>query len=185
MKCKKIFKEDNKVYMIDSNKTKLELTDLFKVSRYEGQNNVNIKEILNQFFKAENKQGYGVLEDLEKLVVKYRIDSYSYAETGCYDVDKSMLIYIIKNRKSILDCQLKVFYSENYELEFIVEFSRGASGDIPGISLFKFFREDRYIFIRPLIEKYFMLNDNGAGEIELIKNLYSNIEYDINKYYME
>ena len=30
-----------------------------------------------------------------------------------------------------------------------------------------------------------MLNDNGAGEIELIKNLYSNIEYDINKYYME
>ena len=70
MKCKKIFKEDNKVYMIDSNKTKLELTDLFKVSRYESQNNVNIKEILNQFFKAENKQGYGVLEDLEKLVVK-------------------------------------------------------------------------------------------------------------------
>ncbi|MDU2702379.1 MAG: hypothetical protein E7C47_09590 [Veillonella sp.] len=183
MKCKKIFKEDNKVYMIDSNQTTLELTDITKVNRYENKNNVDIKDILNQFFKSENKQGYVVLEDLDQLVNKYRIDSCSYAETGCYDPDKSMLVYIIKNRNSLLDCQLKVFYSENEQLEFIVEFSKGASGDIPGISLFKYFRENRYMFIKPLIEKYFMLKDSCIGEIELIKNLYSDIEYDINRYY--
>lgn len=79
--------------------------------------------------------------------------------------------------------RLSIIYSKNDELEFIVEFSRGASGYIPGISLFKYFRENRYIFIRTLIEKYFMINDDGAAEIELIKGLYSDIEYDIEKYY--
>lgn len=142
-----------------------------------------IKDILNEFFKFENKHGYIVLEDLEQLVVKYRIDSYSYAEIGCYDINKSMLVYIMKNINSVLDCQLKVFYSENEELKFTVEFSRGPRGYVPGISLFKPFRENKYIFIKPLIEKYFMINNSVVEEIKLIKKLYSDIEYDINRYY--
>lgn len=183
LKCKKILKEDNKVYIIDSEETKLDLTNISEVNKYESRYRVNVKDILNQFFKSESIKGYGVLEDLEKLIDEYKIDSFVCADMGVYDPNINMIVYTIKNREAYLDCQLKVFYSENKELEFIVEFSIGAAGIVSGISLFKCFKEEQYVFIRPLIKKYFMLNNDGVGEIEIIKNLYSDIEESINRYY--
>ena len=51
MKCQKIYKKNNSVFMIDSRENTVELTDNTQLNEYENKNSVQLLPMLNNFFE--------------------------------------------------------------------------------------------------------------------------------------
>lgn len=54
MKCVKLLKEDNVVFMLDNEGGKLNLEDDIKTQRYEKSHNVNVKDMVNKYLGEED-----------------------------------------------------------------------------------------------------------------------------------
>ncbi|MGL4571968.1 MAG: hypothetical protein ACRCVJ_12985 [Clostridium sp.] len=183
MFCKEIIRDYDKVFMVDSNDFKLEISNLDEVSKYEVNNRIELSVMLNDFLSKKEQSSISVLRDIEYMVKKYNIDYFAFGESADYANQYSKITYNTNNRKSYIDCTFSVFYNKNEELKFIVSFKKGSSGTIPGFDFNMHFNNFSYLSIKNLIEGYFKLDEDSTGEIKLLDELYSKVRNDIIRYY--
>lgn len=184
MKCKEITRSEEKVFIIDSNDSKLEVSDVNKLCKYESENSLEFSHMINEFLGERENKYINLIEDIESMIKKYNIDYFSYAECGGYPNDIIGIIQNINNRKSTIDCILKVFYNKKEKLKFMISFNKGSSGSVPGYEFYLHFGYESYSEIRCLIEEYFKLDDDSNGEIKLLDSLYAKIRRSIINYYI-
>ncbi len=184
MKCQKIYKKNNSVFMIDSRENTVELTDNTQLNEYENKNSVQLLPMLNNFFEREDNKNHKVLVDVVRLAREKNIDHFAYGEVGGPDIDTCILEYCLNNRESFMHCNLRVFYKERSNLSFIISFGSGTSGTVPGFEYYLKFDHKNYTAdIKPLIEKYFSLFSEANQEIEFLNYFRTKVENRIRYYY--
>ena len=183
MKCVEIYKENNSVYMVDSESDTIELTDYAELNKYENATRIQLLTMLNEFFERKDSENYTVLADIVAMAKDKNIDHYAYGEVGA-DKDTCIIDYYLKNRESYLDCKLRVFYEKESSLRFMISFASGNSGSIPGFDYYLFFDKKAYnLRIKPIIEKYFSIVNDCDGELEILDGFYTAIKNAIFYYY--
>ena len=183
MKCKKINKENNGVFMVDSQGNTVELTDNNQLCKYENNNRVQLLNMLNDFFESEDSKNHQVLADIVRLAREKNIDHYAYGEVSDHS-DTCLIDYSMNNRQALIDCRIRIFYKEQEDLSFMIMFGRGTTGSIPGFEYYLTFDHKNYTNdIRPLIEKYFSLINDAKQEIELLNYFRTKVEDRIYYYY--
>lgn len=188
MACRSLVKENHMVYMIDNKGEKVNLENDSEVSKYERSNKVKIVDIINEFLNDYDDTFNNIILEIEKLVQKYSIDYYMYGD-GKGSSDRAIaLIYNLKNRKSCIDCYLKVFYKFNgyigeEKISYMIDFSDGSSGAKMGYSFYRYFNEKSMWEVLNLLEKYFSSEDDGLGDRAAIDTCVNNVKGYLNKYY--
>ncbi|MBS5307697.1 hypothetical protein [Clostridium sp.] len=190
MKCVKLLKEDNVVFMLDNEGGKLNLEDDIKTQRYEKSHNVNVKDMVNKYLGEEDNGFAKIICEIEKLVKRYNIDYFMYGDGKNVTQDSLALIYNLKNRNSYIDCTLKVFFSIEKtshhsidRIKYMIDFSTGSKGNTYGFEFFKYFTCDNFYEIKHKLESYFSVNDDRAKDIEVIEDCFNNVKNRINYYY--
>ena len=97
MKCQKIYKKNNSVFMIDSRENTVELTDNTQLNEYENKNSVQLLPMLNNFFEREDNKNHKVLVDVVRLAREKNIDHFAYGEVGGPDIDTCILEYCLNS----------------------------------------------------------------------------------------
>lgn len=187
MKCENLIKKDCTVFLEDQNGNLLDIGNDSLIQRYERANNVIVKDMVNEFLAKQDKGFPEIFEDIEKMVEKYDIDYFMYGE-GKEVCDGSLaLVYILKNRKAYMDCQLKVFYNYTYDnidkISYMIDFSSGSSGNTYGFSFYKHFDSSRFFSVKNMLEEYFACKDNFSDETKLVEMCSSSIISRIKQYY--
>ena len=183
MKCQKIYKENNGVFMIDYQNNTVELTDNTQLHKYENNNHVQLLKMLNDFFESKDSKNHKVLVDIIQLAREKNIDHYAHGELSD-DSDTCLIDYFMNNREALIDCRVRIFYKEQYDLSFMILFGRGTTGSIPGFEYYLKFDHKNYTTdIKPLIEKYFSLINDANQEIEFLNYFRTKIDDRICYYY--
>lgn len=183
MLCKRILKENCTVYMIDSKDQKLDLENCSAIQKYERNNSVKVISMINEFFSKKDSGFKDIINNIEYMVDEYNIDYFVFGEGATSNNLYSPIIYNINNRKSKIDCILKVFYRENEGLNLMISFNEGSSGSIPGYDFYLHFKCNDYFKVRHLIEDYFKLDEDLEGEVKLLDDLYNKIKRARVNYY--
>lgn len=186
MKCYKLIKENNNVFMIDDNGLKLNLENDYDIQKYEKANSVDVLKLVNEFIGEKDSDFTDILTNIEKLVQKYNIDYYMFGEGKQVSRENLVLIYNLKNRNSCVDCILKVFFKDKSEcvpsVNYMIEFSEGSSGDYFGFSFYKYFNQRNSYEIYNLLEEYFS-SDSGNKDQMVINKCISNVKKRMEYYY--
>jgi hypothetical protein len=187
MKCTKLIKENNNVFMLDENGFKLNLENDFDIQKYEKANSVDVLKIVNKYISEKNSDFTDIITNIEKLVQKYNIDYYMFGEGKQVSRENIALIYNLKNRDSCVDCILKVFYEDKCEsvpsVKYMIEFSEGSSGDYFGFSFYKYLNQSNLYEIYNLLEEYFSSDSSGDKDQMVINKCISNVKNQMEYYY--
>ena len=189
MRCKELIKENHNVFMIDEKGVRLDLENDFDVQKYEKTNKVDVLELVNGFVSNIDSNFSNIISHVEKLVKKYNIDYYMYGEGKQVSEENLAIIYHLKNRNSCVDCILKVFYQEKYlsspKINYMIEFSGGASGDNFGFSFYKYFNYENFYKVHDLLEEYLSSDSTGDKDQIVINKCIENIQNKLKHYYSE
>lgn len=186
MNCKNIIKKNGIAYVVDIDGNELDIENFNDINLYEKKNNCVIKDFLNNFIQSKDNGFKTVIDTIEEMVDKYRIDYYVYGNGKEVSEDNVALMYNLKNRNSVIDCYLKVFYSEQYnKISYMICFSEGASGIHFGYEFYRYFTLEDFFKIERLLLIYFSNNDTGVNDKILLKDLANNAIEHINNYYSE
>lgn len=189
IKCNKLIKENNNVFMIDENGFKLNLENDFDIQKYEKANGIDVLNMVNKYISEKDSGFTNIITYIEKLVQKFNIDYYMFGDGKQVSRENLALIYNLKNRNSCVDCILKVFYEDKCgsvpSVNCMIEFSEGSSGDYFGFSFYKYFNQSNLYEIYNLLEEYFSSDSSGDKDQAVINRCISNVKNRMKYYYSE
>lgn len=186
---KELYKDYENVYIVDIDGREINIGDMRNISKYEKINNVKIDEELIEFLDSQDKKSKyscgikDILLDIKSIAERNNVDYFVYGRNLGEDDNTICLSFIINNRISNMDGEIRVFHEENSIKKISVEIilSQGTSGDNYGYSFYRYFDHSDYtLSVKKLIEKY--LKDKACkdeDDLEIINTFMTNIKEHI------